>query len=57
MAMVMDLQAHNPPNLVISPSSVNLTVQSYVNVSVMDPTTKTNKSAFSIGLVRNGIDT
>lgn len=51
MAMILYLNAPKPPNMVISPASVNLTVPAYINVSVIDSTSKLTKPAFTLDVV------
>ena len=51
MAMVLYLHAPKPPNMVVSASSINVTVPAYVNVSVIDSSTKLTKPAFTLSVV------
>lgn len=53
MAMMLGLVTAKPPNLTITPQSADFVIPGSVDVYVVDPKSKRNLLAFSLGIVSN----
>ena len=51
MAMMLGLVTVEPPNLTITPASADFVIPGSVDVYVVEPTSKENVLAFSLGIV------